>query len=136
MVGPIFRTASESSSVMVVVTAPVPTVAELLASETENVSLASEMRSAVVAREKERIRELTARSLVPVLVAVTIRAPLLPALVARERPVLGMSALASSAVKSLFSFAVRPLASPRPCESSVKVTLRPTPRPTPLRSTV
>jgi hypothetical protein len=121
---------------MVVVTLPVPTVAEELVRETEKVSSASAKRSGVVVREKERIRELTGRSVTPVFVAVTIRALLLPALVASERPEPAVSALASSAVKSKPFLAERPAASPRPWASRVKVTLRPTPRPTPLRSTL
>ena len=52
--GPLRRTESGSSSVMVVVTEPVVTVAELLERETEKVSLISGRVSDVIASEKER----------------------------------------------------------------------------------
>jgi hypothetical protein len=110
------------------------TEALLLLRLTSKLSSVSAPASVLAAMAKLSSWAPTSRSLPPVLVAVRVMAPLAPLLrLLRVTPVAAVSEPATRAAKSVTSVAP---AEPVPlAESSVKVTLRPAPRPTPSRAT-
>ena len=122
--------ATTSSSLIVVVMVPAVTVAELLDSEIEKVSLISGRMSPVAGSEKESSWAPAARSDPPVLVRVRVTAPLAAVEIAEEEmPAAGRRLPARRVAKSEDSLAESPL------ESRVMVRICPAPRPTPSRET-
>ena len=130
LAGPLRLISGMSSSVMVVLTVPALTVAVVLERVRAKTSLASTSTSPVVGRVMSRSLLPAARS-TPLFRTVTLTAPLAPAVVlSASWPEAAASDPATRALKSVASVAVSLE------ESSVKVTLRPAPSPTPSRATV